>query len=173
VPGVERMMSDDHAGRKAAREARFPGVFWQRCRFHRQQNAGHPAPHVSWRGALAPDLRAILAAPDRAEADRRLRLTVDKDRTSAPQLSAWLEANVPAGLAVFRFPATHPRRRRTSHLRERINKPGKRRTRVATLFPNEAALLRLLRAVLLEIREDGETEPIDLNMENRNSPQQG
>jgi putative transposase len=84
-----------------------------------------------------------------------------------------LEANVPEGLTVFQFPATHQRRLRTSNLLERINKEVKRRTRVATLFPNEAALLRLVSAVLMEISEDWETEQIYFNMENRNSPEQG
>jgi putative transposase len=171
--GVELIISDDHAGLKAAREARFPGVSWQRCQFHLQQNAGHYAPRVSLRGELARDLRAIFDAPDRAEADRRLRLTVDKYLKSAPKLSAWLEANVPEGLTVFQFPATHQRRLRTSNLLERINKEVKRRTRVATLFPNEAALLRLVSAVLMEISEEWETEQIYLNMESRNSPEQG
>jgi putative transposase len=171
--GVELIISDDHAGLKAAREARFPGVPWQRCQFHLQQNAGHYAPRVALRGELARDLRAIFDAPDRAEADRRLRLAVDKYLKSAPKLSAWLEANIPEGLTVFQFPATHQRRLRTSNLLERTNKEVKRRTRVATLFPNEAALLRLVSAVLMEISEDWETEQIYFNMENRNSPEQG
>ena len=45
--GVELIISDDHAGLKAAREARFPGVPWQRCQFHLQQNAGHYVPRVA------------------------------------------------------------------------------------------------------------------------------
>jgi putative transposase len=171
--GVELMISDDHAGLKAAREARFPGVPWQRCQFHLQQNAGHYAPRVALRSELARDLRAIFDAPDRAEADRRLRLAVDKYLQTAPKLSAWLEANIPEGLSVFQFPATHWRRLRTSNVLERTNKEVKRRTRVATLFPNEAALLRLVSAVLMEISEDWETEQIYFNMENRNSPERG
>ena len=120
--GVELIISDDHAGLKEAREARFPGVPWQRCQFHLQRNAGHYAPRVSLRSELARDLRAIFDAPDRAEADRRLRLAVDKYFKSAPKLSAWLEANVPEGLTVFPFPAAHRRRLCTSHLLERTNK---------------------------------------------------
>jgi transposase-like protein len=42
----------------------------------------------------------------------------------------------------------------------------KRRSRVATLFPNEAALLRLVSAVLMEISEEWETEKLYLRMEN-------
>ena len=152
--GVELIISDDQAGLKAAREARFPGVPWQRCQFHLQQNAGHYVPRMALRGELARDLRALFDAPDRAEADRRLRLAVDKYLPSAPKLSAWWEVNIPEGLTVFPLPATHQRRLRTSNLLERTNKELKRRTRVATLFPNEAALLRLVSAVLMEISKE-------------------
>ena len=164
--GVRLVVSDDHAGLKAAREARFAGVAWQRCQFHLQQNASHYVPRVGMRAELATDLRAIFDAPDRAEADRRLQMTVSKYSKSAPKLAAWLADNVPEGLAVFALPAAHRRRLRTSNLLERLNKEIKRRTRVATLFPNEAALLRLVSAVLMEISEEWETEKIYLRMEN-------
>ncbi|NLT68064.1 MAG: IS256 family transposase, partial [Acidobacteria bacterium] len=88
------------------------------------------------------------------EADRRLEMTVSKYEKSAPKLSAWLAANVPEGLTVFTFPSAHRRRLRTTNLLERLNKEIKRRTRVATLFPNEASLLRLVSAVLMEISEE-------------------
>ena len=170
--GVGLIISDDHAGLKAAREARFPGVPWQRCQFHLQQNAAHYVPKLSLRAEVARELRAVFDAPDRAEADRRLALVVKKYEKAAPQLSAWLEANVPEGLTVFQFPAAHRRRLRTSNLLERTNKELKRRTRVATLFPNEAALLRLVSAVLMETSEEWESENIYLNMKNSNSPEQ-
>ncbi len=165
--GVQLIVSDDHAGLKAAREARFAGVPWQRCQFHLQQNAGHYVPRVAMRAELAADLRAIFDAPDRAEADRRLEIAVRKYERSAPNLAVWLSANAPDSLTVFAFPAPHRRRLRTSNLLERLNKEIKRRTRVATLFPNEAALLRLVSAVLMEISEEWETEKIYLRMENR------
>src|SRR5579883_1997240 len=131
--GVVLIVSDDHAGLRAAREARFPGVPWQRCQFHLQRNAAHHVPRVSMRGEVSADLRTIFDSQDRAEADRRLRLVVDKYQKRAPQLSGWLEANVPDALTVLAFPATHRKRLRTSNLLERINKELRRRTRVATL----------------------------------------
>ena len=121
------------------------------------------------RGEVAADLRAIFDAPDQAEAERRLKLAVQKYEKSAPKLAAWLAANVPEGLTVFALPPEHRRRLRTSNLLERLNKEIKRRTRVATLFPNEAALLRLVSAVLMEISEEWETEKIYLRMENSGS----
>ena len=67
---------------------------------------------------------------------------------------------------MFAFPRSHGRRLRTSNVVERLSQEIKRRTRVAGLFPNEASLLRLVTAVLMEISEEWETEKIYLQMEN-------
>lgn len=169
--GVKMIVSDDHAGLKAAREARFSGVPWQRCQFHLQQNAAKFVPRVAMRAEVAADLRAVFDALDRGEAERRLQLTVKKYEKTAPKLAAWLPDSVPEALTVFALPAAHRRRLRTSNLLERLNKEIKRRTRVATLFPNEAALLRLVSAVLMEVSEEWETERVYLRMENSGSDQ--
>jgi putative transposase len=171
--GVELVISDNHAGLKAAREARLPGVRWQRCQFHLQQNAAQYVPRVQMRAEVGAELRAIFDASDRADAERRLQLAVTKYAKTAPKLSTWLESNVPEGLTVFDFPAAHRRRLRTSNLLERVNKELKRRTRVATLFPNEAALLRLVSAVLMEISEEWETEKVYLRIEDSKPTEQG
>jgi len=167
--GVKLIVSDDHPGLKAALQARFASVPWQRCQFHLQQNASHYVPRLEMRGELAADLRAVFDAPDRTEADRRLEIAIRKYQKPAPKLAAWLSANVPDGLTVFVLPAAHRRRLRTSNLLERLNKEIRRRTRVATLFPNEASLLRLVSAVLMEISEEWETEKLYLRMENSGS----
>jgi putative transposase len=167
--GVKLIVSDDHAGLNAARQARFPSVPWQRCQFHLQQNAGHYVPRIEMRREVASTLRAIFDAPDRTEADRLLELASRKYEKSAPKLAEWLSVNVPDGLTVFAFPAEHRRRLRTSNVLERLNKEIKRRTRVATLFPNEGALLRLVSAILMEISEEWETQKIYLTMENSGS----
>ena len=73
-------------------------------------------------------------------------------------LFLWLEKNVPEGLTVFDFPLEHRRRLRTNNGLERLNREIKRRTRVASLFPNEASLLRLATAVLMEVDEEWQTE---------------
>jgi len=92
---------------------------------------------------------------------------VARDQKPAPQLAAWLEENVPEALTVLRAPSAHRRRLRTTNGLERLNKEIKRRTRVATLFPNEASLLRLASAVLSEISDHWETERAYLTMEAR------
>jgi putative transposase len=163
--GVQLITSDAHEGLAAARKAVLPGVPWQRCQFHLQQNALHYVPKVAMRKQVATDIKSIFNAPDRHEAKRLLGQTVIKYQTAAPKLAAWLEDNIPEGLTVFELPAGHRRRLRTTNMLERINKELKRRTRVATLFPNDDSLLRLVSAVLIEISEDWETAKIYLNTE--------
>lgn len=163
--GVELLVSDDHAGLKQARKACFPGVLWQRCQFHLQQNAGHYAPKMSMRKEIARDLRTIFDASDIHEAERLVKLTAKKYAETAPKLSQWIETDIPEGLAVLQLPHSQRRRLRTSNMLERLNQEIKRRTRVATLFPNEASLLRLVSAVLIEVSEEWETGKVYLKPE--------
>jgi transposase-like protein len=156
--GVRLITSDDHAGLRAAWQARFSGVPWQRCQFHLAKNLfDHLPPNVPQREASA-DLRAVFNAPNRTEADRLLALMVSKHAAASKKLAAWLEDNVPEGLTVFGFPADHRRRLRTNNGLERLNREIKRRTRVASIFPNEASLLRLATAVLMETDDEWQTE---------------
>jgi hypothetical protein len=97
---------------------------------------------------------------------RRLQDLVARHRKPAPQLADWIEANLPEALAALRVPAAHWRRR-TTNGRERLDEEIKRRTRVATTFPNEASLLRPASAVLSEKSDDWETERAYLTMEAR------
>jgi len=163
--GIEMITSDAHEGLKAARQSVFPGVPWQRCQFHLQQNAVAYIPKVDMRSEVAADLRGVFNAPDANEAQRLLKLAADKHRRKAPQLAEWMERSVPEGLTVFTRPAAHRRRLRTSNLLERLNQEIRRRTRVATLFPNEASLLRLVSAVLAEVDEEWQTATRYLNTE--------
>ena len=79
----------------------------------------------------------------------------------APKLSEWMEENIPEGLTVLDpnlgLSEAARRKLRTTNGLERLNKEIKRRTRVATLFPNEESLLRLVSALLMEVSEDWET----------------
>ncbi|MCA9150874.1 MAG: transposase, partial [Planctomycetales bacterium] len=85
-----------------------------------------------------------------------------KYHSTAPEMSAWLETNVSEGLTVFEPPASLRRRLRMTNVLERMNQEIKRRTLVATLFPNEASLLRLVSAVLSEQSEEWETGKVYL-----------
>jgi transposase-like protein len=162
--GLKLVVSDDHAGLKAAREATLPGVRWQRCQFHLMQNAMAYVPRQNMKSEVAQNMRRVFNADDRVEADRRLAELVEKYRDTAPRLADWLEDNVPEGLTIFEVPVAHRKRLRTTNGLERLNKEIKRRTRVATLFPNEASLLRLASAVLSEISDEWETGKTYLNM---------
>src|SRR5512132_731354 len=88
--GVRFVVSDDHAGLKAARRAVLPGAVWQRCQFHLAQNAIHHAPNAAIRQRIGAELRRIwnasslqtaqeeldrLVAAYRGTADRRLART--------------------------------------------------------------------------------------------------
>lgn len=163
--GVELISSDAHSGLKQARQACFPGVPWQRCQFHLQQNAASYVPRQELKKPVAADLRAVFTAPDRREADRLLAAMIEKYRPTAPKLAAWLETDVPEGLTVFALPAAQRIRLRTTNVLERLNEEIRRRTRVALLFPNEASLLRLASAVLIEISEEWETGKVYLSQE--------
>ena len=164
--GLRFIVSDDHAGLRAALTARFAGVPWQRCQFHLQQNALAFVPKIHLREEVAADLRTVFNAADLLEAQRRLKMVVEKHEESAPKLSGWLEANVPESLTVFTLPEAQRKKLRTTNSLERLNKEIKRRTRVATLFPNEKSLERLVTALLSEVSDEWETGNIYLNMKN-------
>ncbi len=150
--GVQYIVSDDHAGLRAARRAVFGGATWQRCQFHLAQNAIHHAPSLAVRKRVGAELREIWNAASLAKAETTLTELVADYRDTAPKLAAWLEENVPEGLAVFTLPKHHRRRMRTSNPMERsVQQELKRRTVKVRVFPNEAALERLVSAVLVEI----------------------
>lgn len=163
--GLELITSDDHAGLRAALPTAFQGVPWQRCQFHLQRNAAPRVPRVSMRDEVARGLRAIFNAPNRTEAERLLDHFLAEYAESAPDLVAWARDNVPEGFAAFELPPKHQRRLRTTNVLERLNREVARRTKVATLFPNDASLLRLVTAIVMEISEDWETGRCYLSME--------
>lgn len=167
LTGVKLIVSDDHAGLKAARRATLPSVPWQRCQFHLQQNAQGYISRIDQRELVGRRIRAIFNAPDRVEAERLLKQAVELWRTDAPKLADWAEANLQDGFTVFNFVAGHRVRLRTTNGLERINREIKRRTRVASIFPNPASCLRLVSALLSETDEDWLEGKIYLNMKLR------
>jgi transposase-like protein len=154
LSGVQLIVSDAHDGLRAARQAVFGGVPWQRCQFHLQQNAQAYVTRAEMKADVAADIRAIFNAPNRAEADALLTRTVQKYAKSMPKLATWLETNLPEGLTVFAVPTAHQRLLRTTNGLERVNQEIRRRTRVVGIFPNEAACLRLVSAILMEISDE-------------------
>lgn len=170
LSGVQLIVSDDHAGLKAARRAVFGGIPWQRCQFHLQQNASAYVPRRERLKEVAADIRTVFNAPDRPTAEAFLTRIVQKYAKTASKLADWLEKNLPEGLTVLDFPASHRRKIRTVNGLERVNEEVKRRTRVVNLFPNELACLRLVSAILMELDEDWQTGRAYLNFEPEGSP---
>ena len=150
LSGLQYIVSDDHAGLRAASKAVFPSVPWQRCQFHLQQNAQKYVPRLDQREAVARTIRSIFTAPECDEAMRLLARALDLWREGNPKLAEWAEKSLPEGFAVFALTEAHRVRMRTTNGLERLNKEIKRRTRVACLFPNPESCLRLVSALLSE-----------------------
>jgi len=163
--GVQLITSDDHQGLKAARMAVFGGVPWQRCQFHLQQNASSHVTRRAMLSEVAADIRGIFNAPDRSTAEFFLQKAIEKYEKTASKLADWLEKNIPEGLTVFAFPAAHRRLLRTTNGLERVSREVRRRTRVVGIFPNEAACLRLVSAVLMEIDDAWQVGRVYLTFE--------
>ncbi|MCP4449044.1 MAG: hypothetical protein GY811_27470 [Myxococcales bacterium] len=146
-----------HAGLAAARSAVFGGLPWQRCQFHLQQNAQSCVPRHELKKKIVGEIRKIFNASTKTEANELLRTFIRRYAKRAPGLVKWAETAIADGFTVFALPEAHQKKMRTSNLLERLNKEIGRRTRVATMFPNQASCLRLVSAILIETSEEWET----------------
>jgi len=164
--GVELLISDAHAGLAAARKSVFPSVKWQRCQFHLQQNAQSYVPKKDMKKKVAGRIRNIFNAPDLPEAERLLKVFIRDHEKSAPSLAQWAENALPEGFTVFSFAEDLRKKLRTSNVVERVNREIKRRTKVATMFPNADSCLRLVTAVVSEISDEWIVGNRWLNMDN-------
>jgi putative transposase len=147
--GVKLVISDAHEGLRKALGTVLSGASWQRCRVHFMRNLLATIPH-SAREPVAAIVRTIFAQPDQATAMAQLHKVVDGLRTRFPQAAALLEAAAEDILAHRAFPLEHRRQLHSTNPLERLNKEIKRRSAVVGIFPNRAALLRLVGAVLAE-----------------------
>jgi len=153
--GVTYIVSDDHAGLKAARKAVIPSAPWQRCQFHLAKNAIPHCPTKAIVAEIGEGLRGIFNAKDLPAAELALADAVTHFEETAPKLACWLEENVPESLTVFSLPPKHRKKMRTTNGIERpIQQELKRRTRTVRVFPNPDALLRLASAILVEIDDE-------------------
>ncbi|MBU4225816.1 MAG: IS256 family transposase [Chloroflexi bacterium] len=168
--GIRLITSDDHAGLRQALRAVFGGIPWQRCQYHLQQNATSYVPRREMLPEVAADIRKVFNAPDRPTAEAYLKQIVQKYEQSASRLANWMEVNLPEGLTVFAFPEDHRRKLRTNNSVERLNREIGRRTDVVSIFPNEAACLRLVSALLMEQDEEWQTGRVYLSFEKGVSP---
>jgi len=152
--GTKLVISDSHKGLRAALNAVFPSVRWQRCLFHLAQNACAYAPNKSMRSEISKAVREVYQALDRKEAETRLRSVVEKHKDKAKGFCEWLEEHFIEGLTFYEFPKEHWKKIRTVNVVERINQEQKRRTRVARLFPSIKSCERLVVTIAMRIHEE-------------------
>lgn len=166
LSGVELVISDAHVGIQQACRAVFGGLPWQRCQCHLQRNAQAYVPKQDMKREVAADIRTLFNAANRHDAETLLAQAVKKYAPKAAKLASWMETNIPEGLTVFSFPDSHRRLIRTTNSLERLNREIRRRSRVATLFPNEASCLRLVTAVVMEVSDEWQTGRTYIRLDN-------
>ena len=146
--GVKLVISDAHEGIKAA-VAKVANASWQRCRVHFMRNVlAHAG--KSGRRVVSAFIATAFAQDDAAAASAQWRKVADQLRPTLPKLAALMDAAEPDVLAYMSFPATHRTKLHSTNPIERLNGEIKRRTEVVGIFPNEAAITRLVGAILLE-----------------------
>ena len=162
--GVEYVVSDDHAGLKAAIREILPEAAWQRCYVHFLRNALDYLPRKHDDDCLM-ELRWFYDRRDIEEVRRDIAQWVTKWEEKYPKLVTWVEENVEETLTYYRLPRAHHKHMKSTNMLERLNQELKRRTLVVRIFPNSASCLRLSRALAIETHE-GWLEAIRyLNME--------
>jgi len=150
--GVKLVISDAHQGLKAA-IARVLSATWQRCRVHFMRNAlAHAG--KSGRRVVSAFIATAFAQDDAAAAKAQWRQVADQLRPKLPKLSALLDEAEADVLAYMDFPKDHRAKLHSVNPLERLNGEIKRRTEVVGIFPNEAALVRLVGAILLEQNDE-------------------
>ena len=151
--GVKLVVSDAHEGLKGAIAAALHGAGWQRCRVHFLRNALALVPK-SAAEMVAATIRTVFVQPDAASTQEQWRRVADGLRGQFPKLAELMDDSEADVLAYTAFPREHWRQIWSNNPLERLNKEVKRRTDVVGIFPNEAAIVRLVGAVLLEQHEE-------------------
>jgi putative transposase len=151
--GVKLVISDAHAGLKAAIGAVVQGASWQRCRVHFMRDALGLVPK-SAQQMVAATIRTVFAQPDGAAAREQWRRVADTFRARYPRLADLLDGAEADVLAYLAFPAGHWRQIWSNNPLERLNKEVKRRTDVVGIFPNTAAVVRLVGCTLAEQHDE-------------------
>jgi putative transposase len=152
LAGVKLVISDAHEGIKAA-AARVFRASWQRCRVHFMRNALAHAGR-SGRRVVAAFIATAFAQDHADAAQAQWRQVADQVRTKLPKLAALLDEAEADVLAYMAFPKEHRAKLHSTNPLERVNGEIKRRTEVVGIFPNEAAITRLVGAILLEQNDE-------------------
>jgi putative transposase len=153
LQGVQLVISDAHPGLKQAIREVFVGAAWQRCRVHFMRNLLARVPKTA-QAMVAATVRTIFQQPDRTSAQRQLRDVCKTLQARFPQAVALLEEAEEEIFTFYDFPTEHRRQIYSTNPLERLNKELKRRSAVVGIFPNRAAVIRLLGALLAEQNDE-------------------
>jgi len=150
--GVKLVISDAHEGLKAA-TAKVLHASWQRCRVHLMRNLlAHAGRHG--RGVASAFIATAFAQEDAEAARAQWRKVADQLRPKLPKLASFMDEAETDVLAYMDFPPAHRPKLHSTNPLERLNGEVKRRTDVVGIFPNEAAITRLVGAILLEQNDE-------------------
>lgn len=156
LAGVKLVVSDAHEGLKAA-VTKVLRATWQRCRVHFARNALAHAGKAQ-RRIVSAWIGTAYAQEDAAAAHAQWRTVADQLRPKVPKLATLMDAAEEDVLAYMHFPAAHRAKLHSTNPIERLNGEIKRRTDVVGIFPNEAAVVRLVGAILLEQSDEWATQ---------------
>jgi putative transposase len=164
LKGVQLVISDSHEGLKAAIGKVLSGASWQRCRVHFMRNLLAHIPQRD-KSLVAALVRMVFAQPNRQVAGQQLAETVKLMERRWPKAAELLAAAEDDVLAYMAFPPEHWSRIYSTNPLERLNREIKRRTDVVGVFPDEAAAVRLVGAVLMERADEWEVERRPFSLE--------
>ena len=150
--GVKLVISDAHEGLKAA-VSKVLCATWQRCRVHFMRNALAHAGKTQ-RRVVSAFVGTAFAQDDEAAAKAQWRQVADQLRPRVPKLAGFMDQAETDVLAYMAFPKEHRTKLHSNNPIERVNGEIKRRTDVVGIFPNEAAITRLVGAILLEQNDE-------------------
>ena len=150
--GVKLVISDAHVGLKAA-ASRVLGATAQRCRVHFMRNAVAHAGKTQ-RRIVSAWIGTAFAEADAPGAKAQWRQVADQLRSRVPKLAALMDSAEEDVLAFMSYPKEHRAKIHSTNPLERLNGEIKRRTDVVGIFPNEAAAIRLVGAILLEQNDE-------------------
>jgi transposase-like protein len=156
LAGVKLVVSDAHEGLKAA-VTKVLRATWQRCRVHFARNALAHAGKAQ-RRIVSAWISTAYAQEDAAAAHAQWRTVADQLRPKVPKLATVMDSAEEDVLAHMHFPAAHRAKLHSTNPIERLNGEIKRRTDVVGIFPNEAAVVRLVGAILLEQSDEWATQ---------------
>jgi len=163
LTGVKLVISDDHKGLVNAIHRHFQGSGRQRCQVHFMRNLLRRL-RKSDRSSVMSAMKDIFNAPDRADAEGRIKVLYERLDSKYSDLVDWLEENINETLTVYDFPSAHHKRIRSTNGIERLNEEIRRRTRVIRIFPNIQSCLRMASALCQEQDEEWVTGKRYLDM---------